>query len=237
MKEVVLEGPGKNALSTELMDRLILELQKADGAPVLLRGAGDTFCAGLNLKELLSLDARGMEAFLRKLEQMVEALYTYPGPLVAALNGHAIAGGAVVALCCDHIVATSLENTRTGLNEAALGLCFPPLTLAVVKERLPRRFLNEILLGAQLHSPSGALRVGLVDELAQDAVTVARERLAVLAGHPREPYAEIKADLRSRWVDAARDEARFQEVLPQWNHPSVKQRIEKVLGPKKEVSS
>src|SRR5687767_727224 len=125
MNEIVLSGPGKNCLSTVMMDFLIGKLREADGGPVLLTGAGDAFCAGLDLKELASLDAAGLQAYLRKLETMVEALYSHAGPVVAAANGHAIAGGSVLLLCCDLKIATKHPKVKFGLNELALGVRFP----------------------------------------------------------------------------------------------------------------
>src|SRR4051812_20766858 len=101
MVEITMSGPGKNALGTTMMIFLQEKLREAGGAPVLLTGAGDAFSAGLNLKEVASLDAAGMETFLRRLEALIEALYVYPGPVVALVNGHAIAGGCVLTLCCD----------------------------------------------------------------------------------------------------------------------------------------
>ena len=80
MVELLIEGPGKNALGTAVMTSLLARLERAGGAPVLLTGAGDAFSAGLNLKEVAALDAPGMVAFLRTLEALASALYTYPGP-------------------------------------------------------------------------------------------------------------------------------------------------------------
>ena len=90
---VVLDGPGKNALSTPLMTRALGEVRAAGSRPVLLTGAGDAFSAGLNLKELATLDGAGMERFLGLLGELVRALYLHPAPTVALVNGHAIAGG------------------------------------------------------------------------------------------------------------------------------------------------
>ncbi len=148
MREIKLSAPGKNAMSSELMHFVRRELQAAAGAPVLFVGEGDAFSAGLNLKEVGSLDAAGMAVFIDLLEDMVLELFTYPGPTVACVNGHAIAGGTVLALCCDHRVATSNENARIGLNEVAIGLHFPPRVLALAKNRIPKRHLEQVLLGA-----------------------------------------------------------------------------------------
>lgn len=223
--DVVIEGPGKNCLSSKVMDTLLAKLQDAAGAPVLLTGAGDVFCAGLDLKELGSLDALGIERYLRKLEALVEALYAYPGPLVACVNGHAIAGGCVLAMCCDHQVATTSPKVKIGLNELALGVRFPPVTLAVICERLPKRHLNQVLLGAQLFDPATALRMGLVDELADDPMAAARERLSVMASHPSASFSATKAELRRATLDAKDIELRFHEMLPAWVAPETKRRI------------
>ena len=71
MFEIVMDGPGKNALGSQMMDFLLAKLGEAAGKPVLLTGKGDAFSAGLNLKEVASLDAPGMEVFLVKLEKLM----------------------------------------------------------------------------------------------------------------------------------------------------------------------
>ena len=122
MYELVIAGPGKNALGSGVMDSLLAGLEAADGQPVLLRGEGDAFSAGLNLKELAILDLAGMEVFLGKLGRIAAALFDYPAPTVAYVNGHAIAGGCILALCCDWRVGVTEPRMRMGLNEVALGL-------------------------------------------------------------------------------------------------------------------
>lgn len=230
--EIVIEGPGRNALGSTLMQALLDALERAAPAPALLRGAGGAFSAGLDIREVASLDRDGMAAFLDRLERLVVALYTYPGPVVAAVEGHAIAGGAVLALCCDHAVATTDPRARIGLNEVAIGLRFPPATLQVIRHRLPPHHQPAILLGAALHAPQQALRLGLVDELADDPVAVARQRLAALAAHPPRAYAATKADLRAGVgdVDAAQRARFLAEVLPAWTHPDVRATLTAVLS-------
>jgi enoyl-CoA hydratase len=231
MRELVLTAPGKNALGTGLMTWLRERLAESRGEPILLTGAQDAFSAGLNLKEVAALDRAGMRGFLRLLEETVSALALHDAPVVAAINGHAIAGGCVLALACDHRIMTTSESARLGLNEVALGLRFPPRTLALVRLRTAPQHRDRILLGAALHAPRSALELGLVDELAQDPVAAGRVRLAELAKHPREAYAACKLDLRGRAL--APDEAalaRFEEgALDAWISPAVKERILAVL--------
>jgi enoyl-CoA hydratase len=232
MNEIVMEGPGKNCLSTAMMDFLLLRLREASGGPLLLTGAGDAFCAGLDLRELSGLDGAGLEAYLRKLESLVETLYSYPGPTVAAVNGHAIAGGCVLALCCDQQVATLNPKTKIGLNELALGVRFPPITLSMLQDRIPKRHISTVIMGAGLFSPQRALHLGLVDELADNPVGVARERLAVLASHPPDSYSATKAALRGAAIDGSQSEHLFQQMLPAWTEPETRRRIAEAIKPK-----
>lgn len=230
MREVVLEGPGKNALGSALMRQLLDALRSAAGEAVLLRGAGDAFCAGLNLKEMAALDAAGMQGFLALLEDMVQALYEYPGPTAAAVNGHAVAGGCVLALGCDWRVMTAAAGARIGLNEIAIGARFPPRTWAMVKARVPAASLERVVLGAQLVDPRSALGLGLVDELADDPLSVAKERLAVLAGHPRDAYAVAKRGIRGVLAPGAEALARWKgEDLAAWTSPQFRALIERQL--------
>jgi enoyl-CoA hydratase len=191
MITLTMRAPGKNALSTELMTWLTDELSRAGGEPVFLTGGGDAFSAGLNLKEVASLDAPGMDRFLATLEKMVTALFEYPGPTIAWVNGHAIAGGCVVALACDHRLVTPDPRVRIGLNEVPLGLRFPPRTWRLVRHRIPAHAIERVILEGGLHSPSVALRLGLVDEIVADEAT-ARAYAAAVGGHRRPRIARRK---------------------------------------------
>ncbi len=234
MIELTMTAPGKNALSTALMTDILARVRAAGGEPLLVTGAGDAFSAGLNLKEVAELDLEGMRHFLELLEAMVEALYEYPGPTVAAVNGHAIAGGCVVALCCDLRVATRAPQTRIGLNEVALGVQFPPKVLAMVRRRVPPRSLERVVLEAGLHDPETSIMLGLVDELADDCTAVARTRLERLAAHPRAGYIATKQALRggALALTPAQERAFHDELVPSWVAPDAKERMRAVFARK-----
>jgi enoyl-CoA hydratase len=235
MYTLTLDGPGKNALSTALMQSVVARLREADGAPVLVTGAGDAFSAGLDLKEVAALDHAGAERFLGLLERMTEALFTYPGPMVACVNGHAIAGGCVVALAADYRVVADQPKLRIGLNEVALGVRYPPKVFALVRHRVPPRGLERVVLEAGLYDPPTALALGLVDEVAPDVHAAARRRLDTLAGHPHEAYVAAKRALRAGVMDlsaAARRSFR-DELVPAWITPAVKERVTAVLAPRR----
>jgi enoyl-CoA hydratase/carnithine racemase len=231
MLDLVMAGPGKNAMSGTLMEGLLTSLRAAGDQPILLRGDGDAFSAGLDLKEVVSLDPPAMAHFLGTLEALVEALFLHPGPTVACVNGHAIAGGCVLALCCDHRVVATGERIRIGLNEVAVGASFPPRALAASTARVPRRHLEEVILGAGLHTPATAQRLGLVDEIAADPAAVARTHLERLAALPRAAYTDAKTALRAPLMAAARaDQARLDAVVTIWSSPAVKDRLRAALG-------
>ncbi|MCK6535376.1 MAG: enoyl-CoA hydratase/isomerase family protein [Polyangiaceae bacterium] len=232
MKEIILSAPGKNAINSALMRQIIDELAAAAGEPLLLTGAGDAFSAGLNLKEVLSLDRAGMATFLELLEEMTRALFEYPGPTVALVNGHAIAGGCVLALCCDHRVAPASGKARIGLNEVALGLRFPPRVMKLVKARVPARALGRVVLGAELFDPATALELGLLDELSDDASARAGERLAAFAAHPPDAYARAKHLVRGGVLDVSAAEAASfdRDDLGAWVSDALREKIRQVLA-------
>lgn len=232
MKEIILSAPGKNAISSALMRQLIDELDRAAGEPVLLTGAGDAFSAGLNLKEVLSLDATAMAKFLALLDEMTLALFEYPGPTVALVNGHAIAGGCVLAMCCDHRVAPSDGKGRIGLNEVALGLRFPPRVMKLVRARVPDRAFGRVVMGAELFGVQDALDLGLIDELAGDASACAGTRLAAFAAHPPDAYARAKQLARRGLLAVSPAEAAefAREDLGAWTSEALREELQRVLN-------
>lgn len=232
MVEIRIEGPGKNALGTARMQEVLDAVRAADGAPLLLTGAGDAFSAGLDLKEVYQADLATMKVFLERLTTLLVELLHHPAPTVAAINGHAIAGGALVALVCDHRIMTTQPRARVGLNEVALGLRFPPRILRMVQHRIDASHLHEVLLGAGLHGPEDAVRVGFADVLADDPVAAATAWLQTTGSYPRDAYAAAKRALNhgADTVDAEAD-ARFRdEVLPVWTGPAIKRTIAGFLG-------
>jgi enoyl-CoA hydratase/carnithine racemase len=231
MFEITMAGPAKNALGTEMMLFLLARIDEAAGRPILLTGTGDSFSAGLNLKEVASLDAAGMERFLRLLELLMSTLFDYPAPTVALVNGHAIAGGCMLTLSCDHRVAPDAPAAKIGLNELALGLRFPPRVMAIVRHRVPRQHIERVVLGAGLFDPRTALALGLLDEVAGDARAAAERELAERAGHDAGAYAAAKAALRGDAFAACSDDGFFaREVLPTWTSPAIRERVVAVLA-------
>ncbi len=235
MKEIILDAPGKNALSSDLIQQVREALREAAGQPVLLTGAGDAFSAGLNLKEVRAFTLDSAREFLAQLDALIQELYHYPGPTVALVNGHAIAGGCVATLACDHRVMKSTSGARIGLNETAIGLPLPPVVARLARARLPLRCREQVVLGALLYDAETALEMGFVDEIADKASALAGERLASLAKHPAAAYAANKRMLRLRDLACTADEDELfaQQGLPLWVSEETKQMVDNLLSPRR----
>jgi enoyl-CoA hydratase/carnithine racemase len=230
-REIVLSGPKKNALGRALMDSTRHAIEDAGGAPLLLRGEGGALSAGLDIGEVCSLDEGGLVGFLGALDDLIRALYTYPGPTVACVDGHAIAGGCVLALACDVRVAEDAPALKIGLNETANGLVYPPRVLALVRARVPAGAVDRVVLEAGLYPPRQALALGLVDEVVSGARAAAHARATALAGHPQDAYARNKHALRGDLLVPEEEERRFvQETIPLWASAETKERLAKALS-------
>ncbi len=152
------------------------------------------------------------------------------------MNGHAIAGGCLLSLCCDWRVAVADPKSKIGMNEVALGVLFPPRVLEIVKRRVPWRYLEEVVLGAGLVDPANALRIGLVDEVfpKEEARAVAEKRLAARVALPAEAYAATKKMLRGSTeqdlVSDAEQTRAIDAAIPAWIAPELKKRVLAVLS-------
>ncbi|MEN0062109.1 MAG: enoyl-CoA hydratase/isomerase family protein [Myxococcota bacterium] len=225
--DIVIAGPGKNALSTALLESLRDQIEAAGNEPLFVYGEGDVFSAGLNLKEILAADEAAMLHFFDLLNRVVGSLFRHPAPTVACVTGHAIAGGAIVARACDVAIGPTHEKVKIGLNETALGLPFPPPLLRMMVHRLPRRYHTRVFLEGTLFNPQQACEVGFLDDLANKPIVTARERFEALSKLAGPAYADNKAQLLGEvgLVDPAERERFAQDVLPVWISPELKARI------------
>jgi enoyl-CoA hydratase/carnithine racemase len=174
-----------NRLTTSLADEIAqtLEAARRDGSfdACVLTGAGDAFCLGGDYQGAGPTTA-GRRAYARALLRMDRAMAGLGKPLVAAVNGHAHAGGFSVVVACDLAVAA---NTATfGLPEAARGL-FPFIALAIVKDALPKKVLFDLAYSARLMPAAEALSLHLVNEVTpvEHVLERAIERALPAPGH------------------------------------------------------
>ena len=128
--------------------------------------------------------------FLPGLHKFFEAVFFHPKPVVAAVNGHAIAGGCVLACCADRRIMARGDG-RIGVTELLVGVPFPVLAFEIMRLAVPARYLPEVTLSGATYEPDAALERGFIDEIAEpaelleDAYAVAQELAALVAGRLR----------------------------------------------------
>lgn len=200
---ITLDDGKANAMSTPWFEELgaALDRVEREGAKALvLRGRERFFSGGLDLKLLPTLDPVGMRALTQAFARTMLRVFTFPVPTAAAITGHAMAGGAVLAFACDLRFAQA-GAFRLQLNEVAIGIPLPSWMALIARHAVPPRWQVEALLHARSYAPDEALARGLVDGVAaagEDPETLARTALAGLAGLSRPAYAESKRRLRER---------------------------------------
>ena len=196
---VRIDRPPANAMNPELVEEIIAvtgDLAAATPDAVVIAGRDGFFSAGLDLNLVPTLDAKGQAGMIMGINRMVAAWYGFERPVVGAINGHAIAGGIVLALCADYRVGS--KRGKLGLTEARVGVPYPVNALAVVKAELSPPAARYLVLRAHLVEPPEALELGLVDELADPDAVLERslEMAAELGDMPSDAYATVKRQLR-----------------------------------------
>ena len=203
MPEFVLRGRGPNTMTVESLRDLRQFLQAHRSAPILIHGDGTAFSAGLDLDAVAMHGPRELADAIEKTAQM---LFLHPAPTVAAVNGHAIAGGCLLVQACDLRVGARNPAIKMGMPGVALGINYPPILIRILRYRIPPHTIDRVLLEADNHGPEQALQLGLLDLLAEDAIKTGRERLAALSKHPATAYAEAKRSLRAHLMEIPADE-------------------------------
>jgi enoyl-CoA hydratase len=193
-----------SVLDVELLDALVRELESVadDIRAVILTGTGSIFCAGVDLFRITQEGADYVRRFLPLLSRFVRALFTFPRPVVAAVNGHAIAGGGVIVLAAD-IRLMADGAGRIGVPELLVGVPFPTAALEVVRFATPRNRVQALIYTGRTVPPQEALAAGLVDEVVPaDALpTRALEVARQLAQIPPEVYRLTKQALRAEVLE------------------------------------
>lgn len=196
-----------NALSDAMIDAVLAALTRAEGEAqaLVLAGRVDRFCAGFDLRVMMS-GPDNARALLRRGSELLLRLYSSSVPLVIACTGHALAGGALVVLTGDVRIAAA-GPYRIGLNEVAIGLPVPVLAMELARDRLTPAALTRATLLATIFSPEEALAAGYVDEVvAVDQVLPrALAEAARLASLGRFPFTATKQRLRGRTIGFIRE--------------------------------
>jgi enoyl-CoA hydratase len=227
---LVMDRGRGNALDTEFLAALAHEFEALrEDLPrgVVLGARGKIFCAGLDLRALANADAERLTEVIEGLHRTCRVIFGFPRPVVAAMNGHAVAGGALLSLACD-LRLMVMGEARWGLTESTLGLVVPASLIEMARYSVDRTVLEKLLYGGQAYPAFKAREMGVIDDLVEADDLAARAREAIEAWTPVEAaFGDIKIRLKApalESMDSAR--SRDLEFLEQWFSPGVRQRVQ-----------
>ena len=159
----------RNALSAALIgefQRLLSEIEREkDVSSVIVTGSGSSFCAGADLAELSRMTSLSAEEARRDtlvLVDLLRRLYQFPKPVIAAVNGPALAGGCGLAIVCDFVLAS--EDSSFGFPEVKVGF-IPALVSVFLLQQVGERRARELLLTGRILAPQEAKDIGLANEV------------------------------------------------------------------------
>jgi enoyl-CoA hydratase len=202
---VRIDRPPANALDIELLAEghdVRERLAREEPGAVVLTGSDRFFSAGMDLKTAPTLSAGEQRHTVDGINRLFAGWYAFQRPVVAAVNGHAVAGGLILALCADHRVGAT--EGRFGLTELRAGLPYPVAAISVVRAELTPGAARRLALGAALMDSADALALGVFDELRppDEVLPRAIEVATELASLPHGTYTQVKRQLRGPTLEA-----------------------------------
>jgi enoyl-CoA hydratase len=230
----VVMADGANALDVSLIASLrdcLADLRAGGGAPLLLASSHPrVFCPGWDLKVLDGADRDRVGQVLSSFNALILELFSYPGPTAAAITGHAVAGGCLLAMACDlRVMATG--RPRLGFAELNLGLPIPASSLRMLQARIDMRALDQTVRAGDGCSAERARELAMVHHaVSADKVVITADReLRKLGSKPGGAYRVTKEFLfRDSWRSMAADPADDEVFLDCWFDAAAQQRIAEV---------
>ena len=224
-----IEHGKANTLDTELCSAIVDAFEDASEAgAVVLTGTGRIFSAGVDLFRVLEGGASYIDDFVPAMCRAFERVFVHPAPVVAAANGHAIAGGCLLVAAADQRLMAA-GNARIGIPELQVGVPFPPIALEIMRFATPQQHFQTIVYRAETHEPDAALALGLLDEIVEPDELLERavSRATRLASVHRESFALTKRESRRPAMVRIRalEQTVAREVLAQWLEPATLERI------------
>ena len=235
-----LEHGKANALDTELSRQLLRsldEVDKSSAGALVLTATGPIFSAGVDLRRVLEGGKEYLEEFVPALSDVVLRLFGFPKPVIAGINGHAIAGGCIIASACDYRIMTNGSAT-IGLPEQRIGLAFPPAALEVMRFHLGDNAMQQLIHKGGNVGPEEAVSIRLVEECSapESVLDRALEVAIDWSQVPSGTFALSKRQIRFHTLERIRrSDLEFgSEVAAVWTDPAtldeIRKYVEKTLG-------
>lgn len=237
---VTLRSGKTNAMSAALVAELTGALRESRDAPdveaLVITGGESRFLSfGLDVAYLLGLDRQDMASFLKHFNTMLRRLYTFPKPTVGAVNGHAMAGGLLLAMTTDYRIGAE-GDFSIGLSEVNLGIAPPAPAIRMLSRRLGHRITTELCLTGVTFRPPEALAMGLYNELVPTMNLMGRaiSKATELAAHAPEGVALNKRYLSTGVFHADGEQSQEEDEawLDAWFHPATRARLEALAARK-----
>jgi enoyl-CoA hydratase len=190
-----------NALDLEFCEALTSQLDECQRSPsigaLVLTGTGRMFSAGVDLPRVVDGGAPYVRVFLPAVNRMFQTLFAFPKPVVAAVNGHAIAGGCIMACAADARLM-SRDGGRIGIPELLVGVPFPVVPLEIMRFAAPSQYLQSLAYRGLTLAAGEALQHSLIDSVTDpdrllDEAVAAAESLSAL---PAAAFTLTKAQFR-----------------------------------------
>lgn len=191
-----------NAIGHAFIDAFNESLDRAEkeAKALVILGRAKIFSAGFDLKEF----AKGQEAtvaLVRRGAEMFLRVFSFGLPVVAACQGHAVAGGAIMLMASDTRIGGEGEY-NVCLNETSIGMVLPSFGMEMAKCRLASRFLTAAVLQSQVYTPEQAVEVGFLDQVVpvEELEATALQQATKLTELPQHTYAQCKLELRKAYI-------------------------------------
>jgi len=232
---VMLSRGKVNALNDAVVEQILSELKALENDPevkaIILTGKGAFFSFGFDLPELLSYSADRLLSFLQKFTDLYKYMFLYPKPIVGALNGHAIAGGCMLALTCDQRIMVS-GKSKISLNEITFGASVFAGSVEMLRFCVGDNNSTKILYTGKLYNADEAKGMELVNEsVSSDSLNGAASRAALeLCEKDPGAFAGIKSLLRKPVVDRFihREKRCINEFLEIWYSESTQAQLKEI---------
>ena len=220
-----------NALDLELISAIVERFRALDEASVdavVLTGKERMFSAGVDLNRLVGGGADYVRAFLPALHLLYDTVFNFRRPVVAAINGHAIAGGCILACCADRRIAAESAG-RIGVTELLVGVPFPAMAFEVMRFATAPEHFSAVMFNGVTFPPQQALERGLIDEivpadaLLRSALAAARQ----LASLPTRTFELTKQQMRQPVADRMSSHGRRNDTAAEeiWTAPETLERV------------
>lgn len=225
-----------NPINAEMVAELISTIKEmeADDAVegLIITGKEGFFSAGIDLIEIYNYDEQQSKDFWTGFLLMQATLAAFKKPIVAAITGHAPAGGCIIALCSDYRVMAN-GNYRIGLNEIPVGIIVPEAVFHLYAFWLGKRKAYQYLLEGKLLNPDEALRDGLVDEVVEPASVfiVAEKKIRLYMKMNTVTWQQSKLNLRKELINQMQVDhsETLNKMLAQWWLPETRLSLQKVI--------